>query len=130
MEKITVGKLFELYLDTLEKCGEGTKNLSDEMIEYNIFEEFIVGVTSFLENNSLNDLLNNGLIDEQIYSDSKELRVYTLKLDGSNEWDISSFKNSKSWEKIIMLSDKIKQQIRQKWSEKEIQEIYEESFEC
>ncbi|WP_313577587.1 hypothetical protein [Lacrimispora sp.] len=125
MNKITVGKLFELYLDTLDKCSESTKNLSDEMIEYNIFEEFIVGVTSFLANNSLNDLLDNGLIDEQLFSDSKELRRLTLKLDGSNQWNVSSFRNAESWKDIIALSDKIKQQIQQKWNEKEIQEIFE-----
>ena len=38
MNKITVSKLFELYLDTLDKCGKDTRLLSDEMIEYNIFE--------------------------------------------------------------------------------------------
>lgn len=124
MNKITIGKLFELYLDTLDKCGENSKNLSDEMIEYNIFEEFIVGVTSFLASNSLDDLLDNGLIDEQIYCNSEELRRYTLELDGSNQWNISSFRNAESWNKIMVLSDKIKQQIQQKWNKEEIQEIF------
>ena len=63
MEKIAVGKLFELYLDTLELCSEDTKLLSDELIEYNIFEEFIVGITSFMAPVSLDRLLDNGLID-------------------------------------------------------------------
>jgi len=124
VNKITIGKLFELYLDTLDKCGENSKNLSDEMIEYNIFEEFIVGVTSFLASNSLDDLLDNGLIDEQIYCNSEELRRYTLELDGSNQWNISSFRNAESWNKIMVLSDKIKQQIQQKWNKEEIQEIF------
>lgn len=124
VNKIAIGKLFELYLDTLDKCGESTRNLSDEMIEYNIFEEFIVGVTSFLANNSLNDLLDNGLIDEHIYSDSEELRKHTLELDGSNQWNVSSFRNTESWKEIIVLSDKIKHQIQQKWNEKEIKELF------
>lgn len=125
VNKITVGKLFELYLDTLDKCSESTRNLTDEMIEYNIFEEFIVGVTSFLANNSLNDLLDNGLIDEHIFADSVELRKLTLKLDGSNQWNVSAFRNAESWNDIIAMSDKIKQEIQQKWSEKEIKELFD-----
>lgn len=125
VNKITVGKLFELYIDTLDKCSESTRNLTDEMIEYNIFEEFIVGVTSFLANNSLNNLLDNGLIDEQIFADSVELRKLTLKLDGSNQWNVSSFRNAESWNNIIAISDKIKQEIQQKWNEKEIKELFD-----
>lgn len=123
MNKITIGKLFELYLDTLNKCGEKTRHMSDELIGYNIFEEFIVGATSFFASNSLNDLLDNGLIDEQIYSDSEKLRKHTLNLDGSNQWDVSSFRSAESWNEIILLSDKIKEQIRKKWNEEEIEEL-------
>lgn len=124
MRKITVGKLFELYLDTLENCGENTKKLSDEMIEYNIFEEFIVGVTTFLANNNLDILLEYGLIDEQIYSDSERLRAYTLSIDNSDQWNVLSFRNTQSWDEIMKLSDDIKNQIKIKWDENDIEEIY------
>lgn len=111
MNKITVSKLFELYLDTLDKCGKDTRLLSDEMIEYNIFEEFIIGITSFLAPVSLDRLINNGLIDRQIYEDSEHLRALTLKLDGTAQWNVKSFRNSESWNEIIELSDKIKQRL-------------------
>lgn len=66
----------------------------------------------------------DGIIDEQIFSDSVELRNLTLKLDGSNQWNVSSFRNAEPWKDIIAISDKIKQQIQQKWNEKEIQELF------
>lgn len=78
------------------------------MIGYNIFEEFIVGITSFLAPASLKRLMDNGLIDEQIYKDSEYLRTLTLKLDGAAQWNITSFRNSESWNEIIKMSDKIK----------------------
>ena len=84
-----------------------------------------MGLTSFLSNNSLNELLDNSLIDEKIYSDSEELRKHTLKLDGSNQWNVSSFRNAETWKEVMPLSDKIKQQIQQKWNEEDIQEIFE-----
>ena len=125
MVKITVGKLFELYLDTLEMCSENTKLLSDEAIEYNIFEEFIVGITSFFASVSLDRLIDNGLIDEQIYNDSEHLRTLTLELDGSAQWNLISFKNSESWDEIIKLSDKIKDNLRKKWTEQDIIKIFQ-----
>ncbi|XCP84989.1 hypothetical protein ABXS75_18495 [Roseburia hominis] len=125
MDKITVGKLFELYLDTLEMCSEGTKLLSDELIASRIFEEFVVGVTSFLASVSLDRLLNHGLIDEQIYKDSEHLRTLTLGLDGTAQWNIISFRNSESWDEIIKLSDEIKNILNNKWSKQEILEIYQ-----
>ncbi len=41
-------------------------DLSNEEIETFIFEDLIVGVTSFLSKNNLNELKENGLIDEEI----------------------------------------------------------------
>lgn len=111
MDKITVEKLFELYLDTLEMCGKDTKLLSDELIGYNIFEEFIVGITSYFAPTSLKRLINNGLIDDQIYKDSEYLRTLTLKLDGTAQWNIRSFRNSEAWDEIIKLSEKIKKRL-------------------
>ena len=125
MVKITVGKLFELYLDTLERCSENTKLLSDEAIEYNIFEEFIVGITSFFASVSLDRLMDNGLIDEQIYNDSEHLRTLTLELEEAVQWNLISFKNSESWDEIIKLSDKIKDNLRKKWTEQDIIKIFQ-----
>lgn len=125
MDKITVGKLFELYLDTLKMCSENTKLLSDDFVGYNIFEEFIIGITSFLAPTSLKRLIDDGLIDEHIYNDSEHLRALTLKLDGTDQWNVTSFRNSESWNEIIKLSDKIKKNIEEKWTEQDILKIYQ-----
>ncbi|MDE6357097.1 MAG: hypothetical protein K2L15_00740, partial [Eubacteriales bacterium] len=124
MKEITVYELFDLYIDTLEYCGEYTAHLSDELIGYYIFEEFIVGIVSFLYKDSLDRLLDNDLIAEEAYFDSKKLREYVLGIVGTYEWNISILKNSSKWEKIMELSEKIKQHIAIIISPKQQMELY------
>lgn len=124
MNSITVGKLFELYMDTLQKCGIQILNLSDEMIGYYIFEEFIVGITSFLSKNSLDRLENEGIIDEEIYSQSEMLRTVTLEIEQTDLWNIDSVKNSKKWKTVMQISDNIKELICQRWNKSEIEYFY------
>lgn len=117
MNKITNGKLFELYLDTLDRCGQKTRNLSDEMIGYNIFEEFITGMP-FFSKESLDKLLDDYLIDEEIYSASEKLKKHTFSVPGTEHWNIESFKCSKPWDEIIELSDFIKGKIYEEWKDR------------
>ncbi|MGO2963956.1 MAG: hypothetical protein ACTIDE_15215 [Carnobacterium maltaromaticum] len=49
MEKLSIGGKFGWFLDTLSKIGIFVKNLSDREIETYIFEDFIVGVISFMQ---------------------------------------------------------------------------------
>lgn len=48
MNKITENQLFDLYKDTLEKCGLFLLNEDEEIIEYNIYKEFDIGIHSFI----------------------------------------------------------------------------------
>lgn len=97
--------------------------MQDEWIEYNIFEEFIIGVTSFFGFESLDILFSNDFIDESIYAGSVLLRRYTLELDGGSEWNVHSFKTSEPWDRIIKLYDKIKDLISKKWTKEQIRAI-------
>jgi len=117
MKEISMEKRFDLYMDTLEKCG--TYYLSDEMIGYYIFEEFDVGAISFLHENNMLVLVNDGVIDNDIYFKSQILRKKFMALQGTELWNIDSVKKSLEWKEILQLSDKIKELINQKWSDEE-----------
>ena len=65
MEKISPEELYSLYKDTLFKCQSKIFNYADDIIEMMVFEDFVIGATSFLHDNSLNRLLDNHLIDKK-----------------------------------------------------------------
>lgn len=113
MRRITAEELFALYWDTLERCGREARQQSDEWIGYNIFEEFIVGVTSFLAPVSLKRLLDHGPIDPRMAKESKTLRALTLQLEGTGQWNVQAFRTSDAWDEIMRLSDQIKKDLRE-----------------
>jgi len=108
MEAITDQRLFELYNDTLSKCGMYLFDEEDDVVEYNIFEEFDIGVHSFLHIDSLNRLYKNGFISPNKLTKSITLRDKVIQLQNSNEWAIESFRTSKKWQEILLLCDEIK----------------------
>ncbi|KAF6578496.1 hypothetical protein MHB46_22425 [Paenibacillus sp. FSL H7-0703] len=68
VEKISIEKLMELYVNTIDKCGTYLLSEDDMVIGYNIFEEFDTGVISFLHADILQKLNHAGLIsDEMVY---------------------------------------------------------------
>ena len=106
--EIAVDKLMELYVDTLQKCGMHLLNNSDEDIEYFIFEEFDIGVISFLHENSLHKLKKANLITESISQKSQLLRCKFMALENTDLWNVVSVKSSQEWHEILKLSDEIK----------------------
>jgi hypothetical protein len=108
MQNISLNKLFDLYNDTLCKCGIYLLNEEDEIINYNIFEEFDIGVISFLQEDSLQKLLDGKLINQLEFVNSLKLRYMVLNLQNSNEWNIKSLRTSTNWFKVMVLADKIK----------------------
>ncbi len=104
---IPLNKLFELYTDTLSKCGNYLLDKDDETIGYNIFEEFDIGVISFLHNDSLKKLLDGGLITIHEKADATNIRKMALELQNKNEWNMECFKTSENWKHILNLCDKI-----------------------
>ncbi len=107
MEIIT-NKLMEFYIDTLEKCGTYLLKMSDEDIEYIIFEEFDVGAISFLHDDTLAKLKEANLITEEISQKSSVLRSNFLLLQNTDLWNVDSVRNSENWNEILKLSDEIK----------------------
>lgn len=108
MEQVTDQELLEFYNDTINKCGIYLLNEDDETIEYNIYEDFDIGVHSFLHMNNLQKLYNKGLISIDKLKKSILLRNKVIDLQNSDEWNFENFKTSKKWNEIMILSDEIK----------------------
>ncbi len=108
MENISLNQLYALYKDTLNKSGTYLLNEDNETINYNIFEEFDIGVISFLSETSLLKLLEGGLISNDEMKCGLELRKMVFDLQNNNEWNIESFRSSKNWKIVLELSDKLR----------------------
>jgi hypothetical protein len=109
--ELSVEDLFEMFEDTLQKCGLYLLNSTLETVGYNIYEEFDISVRSFLHPKSLNRLLEANYIDEAIFKKCNQLRLKTIAIEQSNEWDIDNFKTSPYWHEIMHLSDDIKKDL-------------------
>ncbi|EAC2866809.1 hypothetical protein M5073_000008 [Listeria monocytogenes] len=121
MKKLTVGGKFDWYIDTLEKSGMFILELSNEEIETFIFEDFIVGVTSFFSKNNLSELKANEIIDEDMEKNAYLLREKVLKIDNTDLWNIISVRQSSEWLDIFRRSDELKRQLKERWSDEEIE---------
>ncbi|EDN9145580.1 hypothetical protein FVB62_11130 [Listeria monocytogenes] len=121
MKKLTVGGKFDWYIDTLEKSGMFILELSNEEIETFIFEDFIVGVTSFFSKNNLSELKANEIIDEDMEKNAYLLREKVLKIDNTDLWNINSVRQSSEWLDIFRRSDELKHQLKERWSDEEIE---------
>ncbi|OEQ70580.1 hypothetical protein [Listeria monocytogenes] len=121
MKKLTVGGKFDWYIDTLEKSGMFILELSNEEIETFIFEDFIVGVTSFFSKNNLSELKANEIIDEDMEKNAYLLREKVQKIDNTDLWNINSVRQSSEWLDIFRRSDELKRQLKERWSDEEIE---------
>ncbi|WP_426279168.1 hypothetical protein ACN9MN_08075 [Chryseobacterium sp. S-02] len=105
-------KLYEYFLDTLSHCGSFIFDSSKEEIEYEIFEEFDIGVISFLHEDSLKQLLDSKLITFEIYNRCLLLRKNFLELQELGLWKIDLVKVNERWKEVIILCDEIKDMIK------------------
>jgi hypothetical protein len=112
VDEITVKKLMEFYLDTLTKSGLYLLNEDDDVIEYNIFEEFDIGVVSFFHIDNLKKLESSGLISKEVMDKSYKLREKVINLQQSEKWNIEGVRCAKEWREILELSDEIKSMLK------------------
>ena len=91
------------------------------MIGYHIFEQFYGGVISCLYKEGMNNLLEEGIVDDYIFEKTQILRTkFMAVIDTDELWNVEAVKTSKEWLEILDLSDEIKDLIKNKWSEEEI----------
>ena len=106
MEKISPEELYSLYKDTLFKCQSKIFNYADDIIEMMVFEDFVIGATSFLHDNSLNRLLDNHLIDKKQYDLSRKIRALFFEIEDCGELTLDCLKGqSEKWKHLTSLVD-------------------------
>ncbi len=124
MNKITLGKLFSLYVDVFDKFGLHLLNETDQMINYYVFEATEINI-GYCSRRILTIFLDEGIIDEDIFEYSvlllEKFRVLAHVIPIRNAEYI---KNSTEWKKLMELSDNIKRMIETKWTNEELQMIF------
>ncbi len=105
--EISIEQLKELYIDTIKKCSSEEMKNKDDIIEYNIFEEFDIGFISFLNLNNVKKLYENELITSEMFNKTKQLVEKVRFVQDNNLWCMKSIKNSDEWKNIIKISDEI-----------------------
>ena len=125
MEEITLGKLFKLYVDIFDKFGSHILNETDQMINYYVFEATDVNI-GYCSRRILNKFLEEGIIDEDIFERSSLLLEGCRGLENMTSIrDAESVRNSFEWKELMELSDNIKEMIKTKWTDKDLQAIFE-----
>ena len=109
MKEISPDELYELYEDTLHQCGSHIFNYPDDVIEMMVFEDFNIGATSFLHDDSLNRLLNNHLISKEKYDLSRKIRTLYFEIEDSEDFTVDCLKQSEKWKHLISLVDEAAQ---------------------
>jgi len=121
MIKLTTEQSFDFYLTSLERCGMHILELTNNEIEYQIFEELATDYPGSLSKHTLTVLEESGIIDENIAHLSKDLQTKLLILERGNLlWNVDALKKSAEWKEMFQLSDEIKELIHQKWSDEEL----------
>lgn len=109
---LSIEERYELFKNTLEECGTDILLESEEIIKYKLFEEFAVDAVSFLHENMLDALLDEGMIDDEIYEKCKELRKFYLSMQSSSLLlNAREVKTSTEWRKLMQLSDEIRKKL-------------------
>lgn len=124
MNKITLGKLFELYVDTFNKFGLHLLDETDQMINYYVFEETDINI-GYCSKRILIKFLEEGIIDEEIFEKSLLLLEDFRKLEAEMLIrDAESVRKSFEWKKLMERSDDVKKMINNKWTNEELKEIF------
>ncbi|EAC8464847.1 hypothetical protein CAX48_09560 [Listeria monocytogenes] len=120
MKKLTTEQSFEYYLSSLCMLGMHTINLSDEEIEYEIFEELAIDYPAALSPYTRELLVDNDIIDRKLSLLSKQLQTKLFELDGGLLWNVKALRTTPEWKEVLRLSDEIKGLIHQQWTDEEL----------
>jgi hypothetical protein len=108
MEPLTINERYGLFIDTLTKCCSQVMSLSDEELEYNLFEDCAVEICSYFHESNLSDLRDAGFIDADCESLAKALRHKWNSLE-QTDWTAKSVRTSPEWRRRFEMSDRILQ---------------------
>lgn len=106
---LTNKEKYDNFKQTIYECNSDILLKEDEDVKYYLLEELPVDIVSYLHSNTLDILLNDGIIDEKIYNKSISLREKYLKIEIEMPQllNIQDIKLAKEWREIFELSDEI-----------------------
>ncbi len=106
---LSVDERYDLFKCTLQKCSSNILSMKDDDFRYTLFEELTTDIISFLHNNTLDLLIDEGYIDETIYNKCSELReTYISEEKNLSELsDINKIKSMPMFCRIVKLADEI-----------------------
>ena len=105
---LSLEKRYENFKKTIQECGSYLLTESDDIIKYNLFEEFPIDAISFLHEDTLNLFLDAGLISDEIFKKCIKLRNCFLQLEEKRElFNVEAVKVFDEWKKLFTISDEI-----------------------
>lgn len=104
---MTSEKLFEYYKYTLENCASNNLKLDNNLVEYYFLEEFDSNVNIFLTDECLEKLWCEGMIDEQIFNQSKSLVEKYEEIKTEEILTVDDIRTNRWWKELMEMSDKI-----------------------
>lgn len=99
---------YEYFCYTLNNCGMFLLKCSEDDVGYYIFEELDSLFRSFLCEQNLKELLQEGYIDQHVVELSRELRQKLENISDSPLWELEYVTTAPEWLEILKLSDEIK----------------------
>ncbi|QPJ28022.1 hypothetical protein IMX23_14565 (plasmid) [Listeria seeligeri] len=119
MKQLTTGDSFKGFINSL-KVNENLGNMDDQELYNYIFEIFLGDIVAYFSPYTLDKLESEGIIDNDIYNISKNIRKELFEMINGPQWNIKSVKTSEKWSNIFYALEKLNILIHQKWSEEEI----------
>ncbi|WP_281228616.1 hypothetical protein [Flavobacterium aquiphilum] len=106
MREITPNESFEFYIDTLSYLDEKNLLNSDEELQKIILEELDSDSHTFLNHFTVNRLVENDLIPQNVAKESIELRKQ-IRILIDTKFSIDEIRNNKDWIKVREIAKNI-----------------------
>lgn len=119
MKQLTIGDSFNGFLDSL-KVKSNIETMNDQELYDYIFEVFLGDVVAYFSPYTLDRLEKEGIIDEEIYNVSKNIRDELFEMTNGPLWNTDSVRNSKIWTNIFERLRELDILVHKKWTEEEI----------
>lgn len=107
MKEITDYELLSYYNDVIDRCRYSPNDYSEEEAEYEIFEEFDIGIISFFHKDNLIRLYERKLISESKMKLSEEIRKKVINMQNTGLWNVNSFYSDRQWKDLFILMQKL-----------------------
>ncbi|MBC1471720.1 hypothetical protein [Listeria seeligeri] len=119
MKQLTIGESFKGFLNSL-KVNNSLDSMNEQELYNYIFEVFLGDIVAYLSPYTLDRLETEGIIDNDIYNISRNIRKELFEMINGPLWNIKSVKTSEKWSNIFESLETLDILVHQKWSEEEI----------